>query len=518
MIRKLQILIYLLFSFYANAQRQADAILVGNSFFSAPGVPPSSNSVLTFDDTSFINENTSTAIVTSNFYSCANFADKNGNLIFASNGWRLLNSYGEVLSYKLWSDDVDWPGGSPDTTRVDLMRGPLFLPDPADSNRVYLFYGEYKQNLPIPTLFYANQDIRFCYALLDVPTQSLISKGHIILEDTTALSDMVALRHGNGRDWWIYKSSLKSNQYYRGLLSTAGLSAFELITVPGLSGRDQAYTFTHFTRDGSMMAHFSTYASKYCQRMDVNRCTGELSNPRETDLNPMFRAAEVGNFILSPDGSKFYGYRLNYNDSTYLRGNYQYDFDLDSLTFLTPQGTLLFMSPNFKELYFSTRIDEPDSTFRYLGAIQNPDSLGLLANVNETKYPIVNAPVMLASANFANYRLGPLQGSACDTIGTVSLGPKVEQALAELTVFPNPSNELLHVRLQQRKSAPAQLYLYNAVGQLVYSQAVETEYTKLDVIDVGLIPGVYTVHVQTGKQRLVKKWVLSNHNVSPSGF
>jgi hypothetical protein len=85
----------------------------------------------------------------------------------------------------------------------------------------------------------------------------------------------------------------------------------------------------------------------------------------------------------------------------------------------------------------------------------------------------------------------------------------VEQALAELTVFPNPSKELLHVRLQQSKSAPAQLYLYNAVGQLVYSQAVETEYTKLDVIDVGLIPGVYTVHVQTGQKHLVRKWVLS---------
>jgi hypothetical protein len=58
---KNKLLIFLLaFTLGLNAQRQADAILVGNSFFSAPGVPPSSNSVLTFDDTSFINENTST--------------------------------------------------------------------------------------------------------------------------------------------------------------------------------------------------------------------------------------------------------------------------------------------------------------------------------------------------------------------------------------------------------------------------------------------------------------------------
>ncbi len=244
----------LLFNQTIIAQRQADAILVGNSFFSIPAETPFANSILQFDDTSFVIENAETPMVMSNFYSSASYADKNGNIMFASNGWRLINSYGEVLTNNLWHEDIPWPGGSPDTTRVDLTRGPLFLPDPADSNRVYLFYGEYVNNQPMQTLGFASLDVRFCYALLDVPTQSLISKDNIILEDTTALSDMAALRHGNGRDWWIYKPSTQSNQYYRGLLSVNGLSEFELYTVPGMQGREQAYTMTHFTKDGSIVS------------------------------------------------------------------------------------------------------------------------------------------------------------------------------------------------------------------------------------------------------------------------
>jgi hypothetical protein len=448
-------------------------------------------------------------MVMSNFYSSASYADKNGNILFASNGWRLINSYGEVLSYKLWHDDIPWPGGSPDTTLVDLTRGPLFLPDPSDTNRVYLFYGEYVTNQPMQTLGFARLDVRFCYALLDVPTQSLISKDHIILDEPTALSDMVALRHGNGRDWWIYKPSTQSNQYYRGLLSVNGLSEFELYTVPEMEGREQAYTMTHFTQDGSMMAHFSTYAAKYCQRLDVDRCTGNLSNPRETDLNPMIRPVEVANFILSPDGSKVYGYRLDYSDSTYTPGTHQYDFNTDSLTYLADNATS-FMSPNFKNIYFYRRlVDSLGISTRYLGVAENPDSLGLSCNLNKYKYVVQNSVIMLAAPNFANYRLGALTGSACDTIGTVTVGVLLKENQAELTVFPNPSRDKLHIRFTQPQQSKAQLYVMNAMGQLVYNAPIESEYTSLDAYSLGLTAGIYTVHVHNGQQKSVRKWVLN---------
>ena len=320
---------------------------------------------------------------------------------------------------------------------------------------------------------------------------------------------MVALRHGNGRDWWIYKSSLKSNQYYRGLLSTAGLSAFELITIPGLVSRDQAYTFTHFTRDGSMMAHFSTYASKYCQRMDVDRCTGELSNPRETDLNPLFRPADVGNFILSPNGSKFYGFRLDYNDSNYLTGTYQYDFESDSLTYLSRYSGGLFTSPNFKSVYFYAKVvDSSGLSTRYLNVIEHPDSLGLSCGVIMFKHVLQNSNTMLTAPNFPNFRLGTLEGSACDTIGSVTLKPPIELGL-ELSIFPNPSRDKLHIRHKQNSQATTQLFLLNTLGQVVYTTELKTEYSNLDAVSLGLPPGVYIVQVHTGNNAFSKKWVFA---------
>lgn len=491
------------------AQRQADAILVGDCTFSIPAEAPHANSVLLFDDTSFVSENAETPMVMSNFYSSASYADKHGNILFASNGWRLINSFGDVLSYKLWHDDIPWPGGSPDTTLVDLTRGPLFLPDPADSNRVYLFYGEYMNNQPMQTLGFARLDVRFCYALLDVPTQSLISKDHIILEDITALSDMVALRHGNGRDWWIYKPSTQSNQYYRGLLSVDGLSEFELYTVPGMQGREQAYTMTHFTKDGSMMAHFSTYQAKYCQRLDVDRCTGNLGNPRETDLNPMFRPAEIANFILSPNGTKVYGYRLNYNDTTYRPGTHQYDFETDSLTYLADNATS-FPSPNFEKIYFYRRVqDSLGTSTRYLGVAENPDSLGINCNLNKFKYIVQNSVIMLAAPNFANYRLGPLAGSTCDTIGTVIFGAQIKDNLEVLSIFPNPSKEKVHIRLKQSNKTHSQLTILNAIGQVVFRDQIDEEYTSLDAISSGIPNGVYTICVQNNRQTWAKKWVLN---------
>jgi hypothetical protein len=437
-------------------------------------------------------------MVMSNFYSSASYADKNGNLLFASNGWRLLNSFGEVLSYKLWHDDIPWPGGSPDTTRIDLTRGPLFLPDPSDTNRVYLFYGEHLNNQPMQTLGFARLDVRFCYALLDIPTQSLISKDHIILDEPTALSDMVALRHGNGRDWWIYKPSTQSNQYYRGLLSVDGLSEFELYTVPGFQGREQAYTMTHFTQEGSMMAHFSTYQAKYCQRLDIDRCTGNLSNPRETDLNPMFRPADFSNFILSPDGSKFYGFRLDYNDTTYHTGTYQYDFEWDSLTYLSPDAPNLFLSPNNKEIYIITSVFGNGTVVNYLTAIEHPDSLGLACSVITQKYPLQNGPIMLAAPNFANYRLGPLVGSECDPLSSNSLALN-NSPEPSLSVFPNPNKGLLQVRVAHVKSQVIDLIIYNNLGIQMFKTEYKNNSITIDLESLNLSQGIYFVEVSNAE-------------------
>jgi hypothetical protein len=337
------------------AQRQSDVIWAGNSFFSIPQEAPARNFLLVFNEDSLEYIDNETPIILTGLDSRAAYSDRHGNLKFASNGWRLVNSSGDILSYKLWRDDIPWSGGSPDTTMTRISKGPLFLEDPGDSNRVYLFYGASAENLPSSTLGLTRQDVLFSFVLLDVNSQSIISYHHNYLTDTTSLSDAVAVRHGNGRDWWILKPGIYTNEFYVALLDPSGLSEMEKITIPGLVPREQTTTVSHFTQDGNTFIHFTGLGPKWVQRYDFDRCTGTLSNPQETDLTGLFREQDPSNFTISPDGSKFYAVRLNYNDSNYLAGNYQYDFDTDILTQLNNNFSgLSFLTPNFKEVLFFT--------------------------------------------------------------------------------------------------------------------------------------------------------------------
>jgi hypothetical protein len=493
------------------AQRQADVIIAGNSVYCDSYPQPAANFLMIFNEDSLVEIDNDTPIQLSNFYSRASYADRQGNLKFATNGWRLVNSFGEVLAYKLWRDDIPWPGESPDTTLADQSRGPLFLEDPADSNRVYLFYGQYRRNYP-SSIGFINKDVIFTFALLDVPSQSLISKDHIVLTDTTAISDAVAVRHGNGRDWWLIKPGLKTNEYYIGLLDPAGLSPMEHVIIPELTPRDQNFTFSHFTQDGNKFVHFTGRGEgncKWAQRFDFDRCNGTLSNPIETDLNPFFKSTDPCNFTLSPDGSKFYATRLYYqSDTAYIPGDYQFDFETQQLTFLTGYMGLAFLSPNFKEVIIFTRLTPSTITDLYFAGIESPNELGLDCNLNFEKYFSNNFPTIVAAPNFANYRLGPLLGSECDPLTTNSLVVQKELKTS-IDVFPNPSNNILNIKINKVSEYKHEIHILNAMGKLVFTSYMAENSMQINLEELQLNSGIYWVGIQNLKtgERDGKKFI-----------
>ena len=495
--------IFLLFPFnWLHAQRQSDVVWAGNSLYSGPAEVPGSNFLVYFNEDSleFIDNDVSFSM--SGVYSRSSYSDKLGNFKFASNGWRLVNSLGEVLSYKLWSDDIPWPGGSPDTTMVSYSKGPLFLEDPGDSNRVYLFYGEYKTIIPPPESVFdaVNMDLLFSYALLDVATQSLISQNNIILSDTTSMSDAVAVRHGNGRDWWIVKPGLYTNEYYIALLNPDGLSEMEHVIIPGLEAREQTYTVSHFTQDGNKFIHFTGLGPKWVQRYEFDRCTGTLSNPIETDLTGLFRELDPCNFTISPDGSKFYAVRLNYNDSTYLYGTYQYDFDNDSLSYIHDKSGLAFLTPNFKEILFYTRNSPIPFEEMFFSTISNPNGAGPDCDTILFKYPLQNAPYMLYAPNLVNYRLGPLVGSECET---VAIDQSALENKPELSVFPNPVRDMLHVRFKNHNTK-AVLNIRNMQGAVIYKSELYIN-EHISMAQLNLSEGIYFIEVLTESELFREK-------------
>jgi hypothetical protein len=223
--------------------------------------PPYANVLFKFNDDGIeqiiepLNINLSTG------YSRAAYSNENGNLIFASNGWRLVNNSGTILSNRLWFNSIPWPEDSFDSTNVINSLGPLFLNDPGNQQRAYLFYGQYKAGDFGSEILKA--DVIFTYAYLDVPNRSLISMNNIVMSDTSASGDMQACRHANGRDWWLIKPGIYEDEYYIGLLSPTGISEMQKITIPGIIHRGQFETYSYFSFDGLKFLHFTGKRYKY---------------------------------------------------------------------------------------------------------------------------------------------------------------------------------------------------------------------------------------------------------------
>lgn len=505
---KLLSIIYFLLPLCLNAQREADCIIAGNSLYSQPDrQPPGDNFIIKYNADSLESIDNDSPYALSNFYSRAAYSDKYGNFKFACNNWRLVNSLGEVLSYKLWRADMAWPGG-PDTTLVDVAKGPLFLNDPGDSTKAYLFYGQYK-TLPSQIPGGLERDIYFTYAYLDVTTQQLISKNNIVLTDTTSIGDMMAVRHGNGRDWWLIKPGLFTNIYYIGLISPTGISPMQRVEIPGLTPKEQTYTSSFFSQDGNTFVHCSDFVNHWIQKMYFDRCEGQFYNPVEYDFNELIRNGNMSRMAISPDASKCYFVRVNYNDTSYLQGIYQYDFDTGGLYYVTDNQSLAFLSPNFKEIMVHKRINNQLSS--NYGAIKKPNELGTDCNYVPIILPLINFPVFGCSPNFANFRLGPLDGSICDSLGidnpvTVEkIWEEQENKFAQ--VFPNPFVTELNLRLQTAPQKPLLLQVHNTVGQLLWQSNITQLTTQIPIAQWS--KGLYLLRVvdENGKVRFVEKVV-----------
>jgi hypothetical protein len=506
---QLSYIIYLmLLSVYGIAQREADCIWAGQTALSTIN-PPYYPCILKFngDNLNYLDSTCYVGISTG--YSPSSYSDKRGNFKFVCNGWRLENSNDEVLAYKLWRDDMPWPSGG-DTNEVLLQKGPLFLNDPGDSTKVYLFYGQFKY-INMPNTIFTKRDIYFTYAYLDVPSQQLVSKNNIILTDTTSVSDMVATRHANGRDWWIIKPGLNSNTHYLGLLDPTGIE-MERITIPELTAREQSNTVSFFNEEGTKYVHFTFQNFKFIQTYDFDRCTGQMSNPQEYDLTDLLRVDDVNTSILSPDGSKMYILRYTYEDTLiYPPGIFQYDFDNGNFTRISARGSLQFLTPNNKEIFVSTRINLPDTSFRFFNRIKYPNLPGLACEFISNTDTIRHAISISTPPNFANFRLGPVDGTICDSLG-IDNPVAVEQLWEEqenkfALVFPNPFVTELNLRLQTAPKKPLLLQVHNTVGQLLWQCSITQQTTQIPLTQWS--KGLYLLRVvdENGKVRYVEKLV-----------
>lgn len=501
---------FCLFYSWAVAQREADNLINGNcDQVQGAGncLPPYANMVLKFNDDGLEEIIEPLDLGLSTYYSRAAYSDSEGNLAFATNGWRLVDNQGNVLSYRLYFDWVPWPADNPDTTNIANSLGPLFLNDPSNPNRAYLFYGQFKAGNFGPEVLKA--DVVFTYAYLDVPNRALISQNNIVMNDTSASGDMQACRHANGRDWWLIKPGIYEDEYYIGLLSPTGISEMEKITIPAIIHRGQFETYSYFSFDGLKFLHFTGKRYKYQHEYDFDRCTGTLSNPIVHDLTDSISWGDGNACNISSDGSKFYIRRSSNPDLGLIGALLQYDLNNSNWTLLSNTVTNSpQLAPNGKEIFLEGRIISNDTTLiRTLCRIKKPNLPGLSCEFVLHTDTIENSTTFVSPSNFANFRLGPIDGSSCDTLGINSI-EVYEKPKADISIYPNPASSLVCVRLINSSPQKPYIEIFNTQGSVVYKSQFSGNIHTFDIEKLGLSVGLHWAKVLNGKDVFVKRFII----------
>ena len=489
---------------FAYAQRENDGLYFGGCDvqISCACNTPLQGHIYKFNDDSLEEIIDPACLPLNTFYSKATFCDKNtGELIFASNGWRLVNGDEQIVSHKLWFDNIPHPGG-PDSTNVDIISGPLFLPHPGDSTKAYLFYGQYI-NYSLQNLNFV-ADKFFTYALLDIPTKTLVSKNNILLTDTSSYGDIQSCRHANGRDWWIIKPDIYSNKFFIGLLTPQGLQMTNVI-IPNAPNTIRCNTSSKFNIQGTKYIQYNGPYSRSVHEYDFDRCTGTLSNFVLHDISDSISPFDgsLASMTISPDGSKFY---IKRNTTPNLaQGLFQLDLATDSMRLISRRGQCPQLMPNGKKLLFGNSfLDSNNAIQRRIGEIENPNANFDDLIIDYFKYNHPNANLGIAPSNFAYMRLGADTLSICDSLSVITRKSANEKP-SGLVVYPNPATNQLNLVFD--KNSIGTIIINDALGKEVYSYLINNPNVELQIDISNFTNGVYYVSYRNKDVSVHRKFV-----------
>jgi hypothetical protein len=343
--------------------------------------------------------------------------DAQGNLLFYSNGIYVANYLHEPIENGMQLDagpfSSDWA--------EDGVRYPqtlLSTPNPSDTNEYFLIH------LPIDTVSdttnlygYRVLSLKLYYSRINMSGNNgagiVLEKNQVLVQDTLDNGKLTAVRHANGRDWWIVVPENDSNGFYRLLVTpdtilNKGLQAIG-DTVP--SGLGQAA----FSPDGTKYARLNIYRlgqDQYVDIYDFDRCTGTFSNPvqftyRDTALMGGLAFSENSRFLYVSSFKYFYQFDLEAEDISASR------FTIGSMLDHPDAITCFFLSqlaPNGEIIAGTCGTNDS------LHVIRKPNKKGNKSEFifNGFVLPTLNFRTI---PNFPYYGLGPMDGSSCDTLG-----------------------------------------------------------------------------------------------------
>lgn len=447
--------------------------------------------------------------ITNNMFaqeSSASISDLMGNALFYTNGENVWNSINEVMEN---GDSLiigqNYSGDFPSS----ITQGVLILNDPESINKYYLFQ---------------NYNDTMLYSFINMEENSglgkVMNKNQIFYSTFFITEKMQAVKHANGRDWWLllyeWPDVLAGDTNFifdKFLITPDGISdPIQQVIGPTyhIEYGDPTIGQMKFNQEGNMLAFTS---GKNVDLYDFDRCTGELSNWIQI---PNVQGSGTYGCEFSPDGTKLYigGYGSDlstkviqycldceepipdtkkvifqniYND----HGVGQFQLAPDGKIYIT---ICVWWNPN----YVYSDINER------LSVINNPNEEGMSCDFDTLTIDLGGHRNLGGLPNMPNYNLGVLVGSGCDTITAIN---NAEVNKKEITLYPNPGNEKIYFNTDL--TTPVSIIIFDLYGNKIK----KIENKVLNELDINFLPqGSYIIQINNENSILLRENFIKLNN------
>ncbi len=453
-------------------------------------------------------------------FGAAAISDANGDLLFYTNShdyylW-LIPGLDEVGIIKSKDNSTMLNG---DSIVATWYRDMLIVPKSNIDSTFYVFTA----GVTPPHGFY--------YNLVDLKQNNglgYVVQKNIQLQSFPVNDGIIAIKHGNGKSWWILFEDWgpfgtdSSDAYYTYLVDSNGISNVNLQHI-GSYHKSNGCDVT-FNYDGTKFAF--TDLTGYTLLADFDRCTGIISNPIEIEpIRYGMNALYYENCIFSPNNRFLYtsSYGSPLQKPSYL---YQYDLDAANIStsrllidsIMAPAGTgSMELGPD-KKIYLTCAYEGPGSSYPYPDSIHNyitdnlsvinfPDSFGVACDFQKFSFNLGGRRTYYGLPNNPDYTMGALTGSPCDTITSIREFHKSE--INRLKVFYHSQWDIVFINADQLKGNNYIFHVYDITGKEIFTEKgkLQPPYFTKDLSMSPFSKGMYIGVLESERERITGRFV-----------
>lgn len=446
--------------------------------------------------------------------SSISMADSNGALLFYAN---TRSGFGNASTLVYDRQHQIMQNGN-------LIRGEAWYKElvtiPIGSDKYFLF--------SMNEVFTATQG--FYYSIIDIIQNGglgAVIQKNVQLNNFRNADCVTAIKHGNGRDWWILSKystgNTTFNRFYLYLVVNDSIYSPIIQDINNSTDGDNQKII--FNSSGNKLMQINTIG--FMCEYDFNRCTGVINNPniifteQSSNYNRLFWDG-----AYSQNGNIFYvstSFWTNVNDGCLL----QYDMtsanipaSCDTLDTwqvpigqagvrLAPDGKIYISRPY---LWAFPGYPYPDSVHNYvnenLSVINQPDNLGSSCDYQPFSFNLGGKRTYYGLPNNPDYSLGPVSGSGCDSLFNNT--HEVQISFPKLIVSPNPATKIIYVNAKGLNEKKATIRIINSIGEEIYTEKENVflgGYLTKEIAIENFTPGIYFLRLSDASGNYSLKFI-----------